>query len=89
METIVGMNVEMEFWEDGDKTRSSCLMRLQDGTELRAHGRADRYPGDPAQQRVGEEIAAARALRDLSHQLLAKAGHEIESATHEPAHLVR
>ncbi|PSJ25413.1 hypothetical protein B7P34_28225, partial [Streptosporangium nondiastaticum] len=30
-------------------------------------------PADPSQQRVGEEVAAARALRDLSEQLLDKA----------------
>jgi Domain of unknown function (DUF1876) len=89
METVVGWHIEVEFLEDGDKTRAACLLRLQDGTELRAHGRADRYPSDPAQQRVGEEVAAARALNDLSHQLLAKAGHEIEEVTHQPAHLVR
>ena len=89
METVVGWHIEVEFLEDGDKTRAACLLRLQDGTELRAHGRADRYPSDPAQQRVGEEVAAARALNDLSRQLLAKAGHEIEEVTHQPAHLVR
>lgn len=89
METIVGWQVDMEFLEDGDKTRADCLLRLPDGVTLRAHGRADRYPTDPAQQRVGEEVAAARALRDLCHQLLAKAGTEIEEATHQTAHLVR
>ncbi|MBB1252928.1 DUF1876 domain-containing protein [Streptomyces alkaliterrae] len=88
METIVGWHIEMEFLEDGDKTRADCVLRLPDGAVLRAHGRADRFPTDPAQQRVGEEIAAARALDDLRHQLLAKAGAEIEEATHKPAHLV-
>lgn len=89
METIVGWQIDMEFLEDGDKTRADCLLRLPDGAALRAHGRADRYPSDPSQQRVGEEIAAARALKDLTHQLLAKAGTEIEEATHETAPLAR
>lgn len=89
METIVGWQIDMEFLEDGDKTRASCQLRLPDGAVLRAYGRADRYPTDPSQQRVGEEIAAARALNDLCHQLLAKAGTEIEEATHQPAHLAR
>ena len=46
-----------------------------------------RNPADPAQPQIGEEIAAARALSDLVHQLLDKAAAEIEDVTHKPAHL--
>jgi hypothetical protein len=87
METIAGWHVEMEFREVDAKTEAAALLRLQDGTELRAHGRANKHPDDPEQQRVGEEIAAARALNDLARQLLAKAGVEIEEVTHLRAHL--
>ncbi|MFF4651164.1 DUF1876 domain-containing protein [Streptomyces sp. NPDC001380] len=86
-QTIVGWHVEMEFREEGARTRAAALLRLQDGSELRAHGHATRHPDDPEQQRVGEEVAAARALGDLSRQLLAKAGGEIEETTHMRAHL--
>src|SRR5687767_15086533 len=74
MRTIVGWHVEVEFEEVENRTHAAALVRLPDGTEVRAHGRAIRHPGDPEQQRVGEEIAAARALNDLSRQLLKKAG---------------
>ena len=57
------------------------------GVELRARGTARRNPDDPAQPQIGEEIAAARALSDLVHQLLDKAATQIEEATHKPAHL--
>ncbi|MCD0483997.1 DUF1876 domain-containing protein [Streptacidiphilus sp. ASG 303] len=77
----------MEFREEGARTRAAALLRLQDGSELRAHGHATRHPDDPEQQRVGEEVAAARALGDLSRQLLAKAGGEIEETTHMRAYL--
>lgn len=86
-QTIVGWHVELEFSEQGARTRAAALLRLRDGAELRAHGHATRNPGDPAQQRVGEEVAAARALNDLARQLLAKAGGEIEEATHLRAYL--
>jgi hypothetical protein len=86
METLVGWHVEMDFRTIGSRTKSAALLRLPDGTELRAHGHATRNPDDPVQTRVGEELAAARALNDLARQLLGKASHEIEDVTKAPAH---
>ncbi|MEV5241071.1 DUF1876 domain-containing protein [Streptomyces cinnamoneus] len=86
MQTIVGWHVEVEFEEVEKRTRAAAMLRLQDGTELRARGHATRHPDDPEQLRVGEELAAARALNELSRQLLAKAGHDIEEVTHVEAH---
>ncbi|MGH6655716.1 MAG: DUF1876 domain-containing protein [Actinocrinis sp.] len=86
MQTIVGWHSEVIFHEAGPRTRATALLRLPDGTELRAHGHASKYPSDPEQTRVGEELAAARALNDLARQLLARASAHIESATHLPAH---
>ncbi|GEL17714.1 DUF1876 domain-containing protein [Pseudonocardia asaccharolytica] len=85
----VGWHIEVEFKEDERdvNTAAALLLRLPDGTELRARGQAKRNPADPAQPRIGEEIAAARALSDLVHQLLDKAASEIEAVTHRPAHL--
>jgi hypothetical protein len=83
----VGWHVEIEFQEDDVHTNAAALLRLPDGTELRSRGHAKRNPADPAQPRIGEEIAAARALSALVHRLLDKAADEIEEATHKPAHL--
>ncbi|MBS2966159.1 DUF1876 domain-containing protein [Actinocrinis puniceicyclus] len=85
-QTIAGWHSEVTFHEAGAKTRATALLRLPDGTELRAHGHASKHPNDPVQTRVGEELAAARALNDLARQLLARASEHIESATHSPAH---
>ena len=54
-------------------------------------GRGDAYrnPKDPSLPVVGEEIAAARALLELTSQLLQAASAEIEQATHQPAQLSR
>ncbi|MFF4159879.1 DUF1876 domain-containing protein [Streptomyces sp. NPDC001678] len=86
MTQVPGMHVDVEFDEIDKRTRAAALLRLPDGTEIRAKGKAVRHPDDPEQQRVGEEVAAARALNKLSRELLDKAGHDIEEATHIPAH---
>ncbi|WP_285736307.1 DUF1876 domain-containing protein [Kitasatospora phosalacinea] len=82
--TLVGWHVEMEFQEDGDRTRAAALVRLADGTELRGHGSATRRHGDSPQLRVGEEVAGARALNDLAMQLLTKAHDEMTRPTGDP-----
>jgi hypothetical protein len=86
MEILVGWHIEMDFRTVESRTKAAALLRLPDGTELRAHGHSNRHPNDPAQTRVGEELAAARALNDLARQLLGKASHEIEDVTKIPAH---
>ncbi|MEU5888589.1 DUF1876 domain-containing protein [Streptomyces sp. NPDC047461] len=86
MHTAVGWHVEMEFQEDDDQTRAVAMVRLPDGTEVRAHGQASRHRTDSNQPRVGEEIAGARALNDLAMQMLAKAHGEIDSASGRTSH---
>ena len=82
-----GWNVEIQFEEDESLTSAASLLQLPEGTALQGRGQARRNPADPAQPQIGEEIAAARALSDLVHQLLDKAAAEIEDVTHKPAHL--
>ncbi|MFI5619651.1 DUF1876 domain-containing protein [Streptomyces sp. NPDC051567] len=79
MSTLVGWHVELEFTEEGHRTSAAALLRLGDGSEIRAHGYAMRHPTDSDQLRVGEEIAGARALMDLASQLLQKAHTEIDA----------
>jgi hypothetical protein len=82
-----GWNVEIQFEEDESLTSAASLLQLPEGKQLQGRGQARRNPADPAQPQIGEEIAAARALSDLVHQLLDKAAAEIEDVTHKPAHL--
>ncbi|GGQ58980.1 MULTISPECIES: DUF1876 domain-containing protein [Kitasatospora] len=77
MKTLVGWHIEMEFQEDGNRTRAAAMVRLSDGSELRAHGYSTRHHSDSPQLRVGEEVAGARALNDLAMQLLTKAHKEV------------
>lgn len=80
-------SIEVTFEEDDVRTDATARLRLPDGTEISADGHARRNPADPARPKIGEEIATARALSDLVHQLLDKAATEIEEVTDEPAHL--
>lgn len=80
-------HIDVTFSEDDIRTDATATLELPDGTQLRADGHARRNPADPAKPKIGEEIASARALSDLVHQLLDKAAGEIEEVTHKPAHL--
>ncbi|MFJ8110321.1 DUF1876 domain-containing protein [Streptomyces sp. NPDC096132] len=84
--TTVGWHVELEFKEDEQHTDAAALVRLPDGTEVRAHGHASRHQIDANQPRVGEEIAGARALNELAMQLLTKAHGEIDDASGRTSH---
>jgi hypothetical protein len=86
MTSPVTWTVSIVFTEDEDKTRADAI--LSGGPdELRAWGRARRNPADPDLPSVGEEVAAARALADLSHHLLDEAAHRIESWEGRPVRL--
>jgi hypothetical protein len=78
---------EIAFDEDDKHTHATAVIRLADGTEIRARGDAYRNPRDPSQPMVGEEIAAARALSELAARLLERAAGQIQAATHEQPHL--
>jgi len=79
--------IDVTFAEDETRTDAKATVTLADGTELSANGYARRNPADPSKPQIGEEIATARALSHLVHELLDKAAGELEDATHEPAHL--
>lgn len=69
--------IEVILDEDERETEAKAILRLGDD-EVGGWGRARRNPADPDRPRVGEELAVARALSDLSHRLLDLAAAEIE-----------
>ena len=79
--------VELVLSERGDETHAEAMLRTHDDTHLSGHGRARRNPRDPQVPEIGDELAAARALADLSHALLEAAAGDLEAVTHEPAKL--
>jgi hypothetical protein len=80
--TATTWHLEIEFVEDRDTTQATALLRTPGGRELRGRGQARRNPADRPAPVIGEEVAAARALSDLAHELLEYAAAEIESNVH-------
>jgi hypothetical protein len=79
-------SVEILFTEDDDHTRAD--LHLGTGArEYSAWGRARRNPSDPSVPVIGEELAAARALSDLAHQLLLEAAAAVEQFEGHPVEL--
>jgi hypothetical protein len=69
--------VEVLLVESDDKTDAEALLEIG-ATRYAGWGRARRNPADPDVPRIGEELAAARALSDLAHKLLDAAATAIE-----------
>jgi len=69
--------VTVEFEETAEQTEAKATVE-HGGGHLGGWGRAKRNPSDPDVPRIGEELAAARALSDLAHRLLEAAAAEIE-----------
>ncbi|HXW87134.1 MAG TPA: DUF1876 domain-containing protein [Streptosporangiaceae bacterium] len=86
MTTIESWPVEISLREEDGKTLAEAEL-TRGGTGLIGHGLARRNPDDREVTQIGEEVAAARALSDLAHQLLGDAAGQIEDITHERAHL--
>ena len=78
-------HVSVVFTEEGDRTRADATLELT-GDRFHGYGRAKRSPEDPAVPVIGQDLAAARALSDLSHQLLDAAAARIE---HREGHTVK
>jgi hypothetical protein len=78
--------IELSFEEDADHTEARATLVLR-GATFTGHGRARRNPSDPNVPVVGEELAAARALSDLTHKLLDTAAGTISEHEGRPAHV--
>jgi hypothetical protein len=75
--------VNVVFTEEGDRTRADATLELAD-QHFHGFGRAKRAPEDPRVPVIGQDLAAARALSDLSHQLLDAAAERIEEREGHP-----
>ena len=71
------MDITLHLVEDDTSTVVHTTLDLR-GDHFEAVGKARRNPIDPPSPAVGEELALARALQDLSGQLLDAAQHRIE-----------
>jgi hypothetical protein len=79
--------IELRFTEDDDHTEARATVAMERAT-FTGWGRARRNPVDPNVPMIGEELAAARALADLSHKLFDAAAETISEREGRPAHVV-
>jgi hypothetical protein len=78
--------VEVVFEERDDRTDAEAMLQIA-GNRFTGWGRARRNPSDPDVPKIGEELAAARALSDLSHKLVDAAAAAIEAFEGHRVHL--
>ena len=71
--------VDIRLEETPDQTDAHATLRMGDA-ECTASGRARRNPHDPNVPRIGEELATARALSELSGKLVEESARILEGA---------
>lgn len=87
MSEIKVFTVEINVEEHPEHTEAKAVLQFGDQTRG-GWGRARRNPADPDRPRIGDELAMARALNDLSHHLLDEVATQIETAEGKtPVHL--
>lgn len=72
------MDIKLHVVEDETTTIVHTVLDLR-GAHFESTGKARRNPVDPPVPLVGEELAVARALQDLSSQLIGAAQDKIEA----------
>jgi hypothetical protein len=87
MDPVKQWHVVIDIDEHDNRTRAVARLRTQDTERLVGVGLARRNPADQNVPEIGDELAAARALSELSHNLLDAAAADIEQITHRPAKL--
>jgi Rv2632c-like len=73
--------------DDQRRTRAEARLHTTDDTHLTGVGTAHRNPADVEVPEIGDEVAAARALFALGHELLLAAAGDIEAVAHQKARL--
>ncbi len=81
--------VDIFIDEHEERTRARAHLHNPDETKLTGVGLARLNPTDVNIPEIGDELAVARALSDLAHQLLDATAQDIEAITHTPAQLPR
>ena len=75
--------IEVLIEEHEERTRAKARLSWA-GKKLVGVGFARLDPADEPVAQIGDELAIARALSDLSNQLFAFSSTDIQASTHEP-----
>jgi hypothetical protein len=88
MDAVKTWTVQVDIDEHEDRTRAVARLHTGGDQSLSGTGLARLNPADRAVPAIGDELAVARALSELSHLLLDLAARDIEQSSGEPAHPV-
>ncbi len=87
MDDVKQWTVTIDIDEHEGHTRAVARLHDRDSERLIGVGLARLDPADRDVPEIGDEIAVARALSDLSHRLLRTATEDVEQSTGMPARL--
>ncbi|HEY7007645.1 MAG TPA: DUF1876 domain-containing protein [Jatrophihabitantaceae bacterium] len=71
-------SIRLYLFEEDDATTAARVVLDTGANTLTGEGRAQRNPHDRPVPEIGDELAAARALGDVSQQLMAAAAGDLE-----------
>lgn len=89
MRSVKQWHADIMIGENEGHTYAEARLVTEIGDRLVGTGNADVSSHDRDVPEIGDEVAVARALRDLSARLLGVASYDIEDVTHEDVHLNR
>jgi hypothetical protein len=87
MDDVKTWTAQIDIDEHEGQTRAVARLNTGDTESLVGVGLARLNPADRDVPEIGDELATARALSDLSHRLLEAAAQEIEQMSGSRAHL--
>jgi len=79
--------VAVELTEIDGRTHATAVLHGGTSYEVRGEGSARKAAADVDVPEIGDELATARALVDLSHHLMEVAAADIEGMTRLPARI--
>lgn len=80
-------HVEVYISEQDEATHARAVLHGSSSSHPEGIGTARRAPGDADVPEIGDEVAVARALHSLGHELLSLAGADISDLEHDDVHL--
>ncbi|GAT69518.1 hypothetical protein PS9374_05193 [Planomonospora sphaerica] len=73
--------VQIYITEDGDDTSARAVLTTRDTDHLSGLGHSHRNPADYPIPEIGDELAVARALADLTNKLLVTTSRDLAQVT--------
>jgi Rv2632c-like/Domain of unknown function (DUF1918) len=84
---VKNWSVDLYLFEQDATTMAHAVLHTGARTEVESRGETHRSPSDVDVPEIGDEVAAARALRRLADRLLGVASEDIEAIEGHEVHL--